>query len=114
MWCSGVYIMNPRTIAPCVLQPRSTDSTDRRSINLVSFQSHGQEAKTGGRCASNTGLGSLLCIPALFLCINMPDDVIWQAIDTVAGPLGHFGKSLCLCLVLKGVAGKVDSYSFKG
>ena len=39
----------------------------------------------------------------------MPDDIVGQPVDAVAGALCHFGKTLRLGLVLKRVAGEVDA-----
>ena len=54
--------------------------------------------------------GLLLCITRLLLRVNVPDDVIRQPVDAVAGPLGHFRKPFGLGLILKGVAGEVDAW----
>lgn len=51
-----------------------------------------------------------LCVPGLLIGVNVPDNVIRQAIDAVAGALGHFGKALCFSLIFKGVAGEVDAW----
>ena len=40
----------------------------------------------------------------------MPDHVVGQTKDAVAGALGHLGEAFCLGLVLEGVAWKVDAY----
>lgn len=50
-----------------------------------------------------------LSIAALLFGVNMPNNVVGKTIDFVSGALGHFSKSLCLSLVLKGIAGEVDA-----
>lgn len=52
----------------------------------------------------------LFLIPGLLLGVNVPDYVVREANDLVAGPLGHLGKALGLSLVLKRIAGEVYSY----
>lgn len=52
---------------------------------------------------------SSLSVAALLFGVDMPNNVIGKAVDLVAGALGHFSKSLCLGLVLKGIAGEVDA-----
>jgi hypothetical protein len=39
----------------------------------------------------------------------MPDDIVRQAIDAIAGSLGHFREALCFGLVFEGVAGEIDT-----
>ena len=51
-----------------------------------------------------------LSITRLLIRVDMPDDVIGEAIDAVAGALGHFREALRLGLVFEGVAGEVDAY----
>ena len=48
-------------------------------------------------------------VPRLLFSIDMPDNVVRQAIDAVTSALSHFGKALCFGLVFKGVAGEVDA-----
>ena len=50
-------------------------------------------------------------IPRLLLGIDMPDDIVGQAVDAVAGPLGHFREPFRLRLVLECVAGEIDAYT---
>lgn len=39
----------------------------------------------------------------------MPDNVVGQTIDAIAGALGHFGEAFGLGLVLESVAWEVDA-----
>jgi len=58
----------------------------------------------GGNC-----LTAGLCVTALLIGVDVPDDVVGQAVDAVPGALGHLGEAFCLGLVLEGVAREVDS-----
>ena len=51
----------------------------------------------------------VLCIPWFFLCIDVPDHIVLEAVDTVAGALSHLGETLGLGLVLEGVAREIDA-----
>lgn len=60
-------------------------------------------------------MSDLVCFPAsevarLLIGVDVPHDVVRQAVDSVSCALGHLGESLGLCLVLKGVGGEVDAY----
>lgn len=48
-------------------------------------------------------------IPWLLFRIHMPNDIIWQPVDTITRPLCHFGEALRLGLVLESIARKVDA-----
>jgi hypothetical protein len=48
-------------------------------------------------------------VPLWFFGINVPNNIIWQTIDTVSSAFGHLREALGLGLVLKGVAGEVDA-----
>lgn len=50
-----------------------------------------------------------LCIPGLLICVNMPDDIVWQAVYSVTGTFRHLGKAFCFGLVLESVAREVDA-----
>lgn len=50
-----------------------------------------------------------LSISRLLIRVDMPDDIVWQSIDTVASSVCHFSKAFGFRLVLKGVAREVDS-----
>jgi hypothetical protein len=63
-----------------------------------------------GRCGREDGVNAELCVATLLLRVNMPDHIIWQAVDFVAGPLSHLCETFSLCLVLKGIARKVNAY----
>jgi hypothetical protein len=39
----------------------------------------------------------------------MPDNIVWESVDTIARSFRHLGESFGFCLVFKGVAGKVDT-----
>lgn len=54
--------------------------------------------------------GCPLQITLLFLRIDMPNDVIWQANDLISSTVGHGRKTLRIGLVLKGVAGEINTY----
>lgn len=54
-------------------------------------------------------LAHFLGISRFLVRVNVPYDIVWQSIDTVARSQCHFGKAFGFGLVLKGVAGKVDS-----
>jgi hypothetical protein len=51
----------------------------------------------------------LLRIARFLVSINVPDDIIGQAINTITSALGHLGKAFSLGLILKGVAREVDA-----
>lgn len=50
-----------------------------------------------------------LCVSWLLVRVDVPDDVVGQAVNSVAGSLGHLGETFCLGLVLEGVAWEVDA-----
>jgi hypothetical protein len=41
----------------------------------------------------------------------VPDHVVGQTHDLVAGTLGHLGEALGFGLVLEGVCGEIDTYT---
>jgi hypothetical protein len=41
----------------------------------------------------------------------MPDNIVGQTNDLVAGTLGHLGEALGFGLVLESVCGEIDTYS---
>lgn len=43
-----------------------------------------------------------------------PDNIIWQPDNLIAGSLGHLRETLRLSLILKSVAGKIDSCDVEG
>lgn len=55
------------------------------------------------------GLAWTLLVSLLFFRVDVPHDIVGEAKDLVARALGHFGESLRLGLVLKGVAWEVDA-----
>lgn len=50
-------------------------------------------------------------VTGLLIRVNVPDHVVGQTNDLVAGTLGHPGEALGFGLVLEGVCGEVDTYS---
>jgi hypothetical protein len=52
-----------------------------------------------------------LFVAALLLGVDMPNNVVGEAVDAVTRTLGHLGKTFGLGLVLEGVAGEVDPWS---
>ena len=48
-------------------------------------------------------------VTGLFFGVDVPDDIIGEAVDFVAGSLGHFREPFGLCLVLKGIGREVDA-----
>jgi len=48
-------------------------------------------------------------VPGLLFRVNVPDDVIGEAVDAVPGALGHFREALGFGLVFEGVAWEVDA-----
>ena len=48
-------------------------------------------------------------ISGLFLCVDMPNNVVWKTDNLVLGALSHLGETFRLGLVFKCVAGEVDS-----
>lgn len=44
------------------------------------------------------------------ICVDVPDDVVGESIDTVAGAFGHLREAFRLRLVLESVAWKVDAW----
>ena len=52
---------------------------------------------------------TLLHVSGLFVCIDVPDDVVRKSIDTVAGSFRHQGKALGFGLVFEGIAWEIDS-----
>jgi len=55
--------------------------------------------------------GNPLHVAALLLGVDMPHNIVWQAVDTISSSLGHLGEPFGLCLVLKCVAWEVDARS---
>jgi len=51
----------------------------------------------------------ILCIPGLFLCVDVPYHVIGQAVDAITGTLRHLREALRFGLIFESVAGKVDA-----
>ena len=49
----------------------------------------------------------------LFLRVDVPNHIVWQANYFVSCSFGHFGKPFCLCLILESVAGKIDAWNGK-
>lgn len=49
------------------------------------------------------------CVSRLLFGINVPDNVVWQTIDAIAGALGHLGKAFSLGLVLECIAREIDA-----
>jgi hypothetical protein len=41
--------------------------------------------------------------------IDMPDDIVWQTIDTVSSTFGHLREAFGLGLILEWIAGEVDA-----
>lgn len=62
----------------------------------------------GNSCQKNSDVPSL-CVSTLLVGVDMPHDVVGEADDLEACPLGHLGEALCLRLVFEGVAGEVDA-----
>jgi len=50
-----------------------------------------------------------LCVAALLLGVDMPNDVVGQADDLVTRPLGHLSEAFGFRLVFKGIGGEVNS-----
>ena len=63
----------------------------------------------GSGCEVLERVGYVLCVSWLFFRVNMPDYVVWKAVDFVACAFGHFGEAFCFSLVLKGITRKVDA-----
>lgn len=51
-----------------------------------------------------------LCVAGLLLGVNVPDHIVGETVDAVAGALGHLGEALGLGLVLESIAGEVDAW----
>lgn len=49
-------------------------------------------------------------VAGLLVGVDVPDHVVGQTDNLVAGALGHLGESLGLGLVLEGIRGEVDTY----
>lgn len=66
-----------------------------------------------GREARNSCLVRLAIaqVARLLVSVDVPDDVVGQSDDLVAGTLSHLGESFCFGLVLKGIRGEVDAGS---
>lgn len=60
-------------------------------------------------CGKETGV-TRLCITGLLLGVDVPDNIVGQTKDFVSRPLGHFGETFGLGLVLEGVTREVDAY----
>lgn len=50
-------------------------------------------------------------VAGLLVRVDVPDHVVGQTNDLVAGTLGHFSEALSLGLVLERVGGEVDAYA---
>jgi hypothetical protein len=50
-------------------------------------------------------------VARLLVRVNVPDHVVGQTHDLVAGTLGHLGEALGFGLVLEGVCGEIDTYT---
>ena len=50
-------------------------------------------------------------VAALLVCVNVPHDVIRQTEDAISGSFGHLCEAFSFGLVLKRVAGKIDTYT---
>ena len=75
----------------------------RLSAQAPSSHHHLPRATLSRRRPAVSGIAGLL------VRIDVPDDVVGQSVDAVAGPLGHFGEALGLGLVLECVGGEVDA-----
>lgn len=49
-------------------------------------------------------------VAGLLVRVNVPDNIVGQTNDLVAGTLGHLGEALGFGLVLESVCGEVDTY----
>lgn len=49
-------------------------------------------------------------IPFLFRSIKMPDYVVWETVDAVAGDFCEFGESFGFDLVVDGFEGEIDAW----
>ena len=54
--------------------------------------------------------GRLSCISGFLLGVNVPDDVVLEPVDAIAGALGHLGEAFGLGLVFECVTGEIDAY----
>ena len=50
-----------------------------------------------------------LLVAGLFFCIDVPDDVVWKAIDTVTGSFRHLGKALSFGLIFESIAWEINA-----
>jgi len=75
-------------------QPHSADESEKNGRTIEK----GQKPSHKGSCVSR-----------LLLSVDVPNNVVGQTNNTVAGTLGHFGEAFCFRLVLEGVAREVDS-----
>ena len=75
----------------------------RLSAQAPSSHHHLPRATLSRRRPAVSGIAGLL------VRIDVPDDVVGQSVDAVAGPLGHFGEALGLGLVLECVGREVDT-----
>ena len=48
-----------------------------------------------------------LCVAALLFRVDMPDNVVGEAVDSVPSSFGHFCKPFGLCLILESIAREV-------
>ena len=51
-------------------------------------------------------------VAGLLVLVDVPDDVVWQAVHAVARAAGHLGEALRLGLVLERVRGEVDAWVY--
>lgn len=54
-----------------------------------------------------------LGVSGFFIGVNMPYDIVREAVHLVASSLGHLRKSFGLGLVLEGIAREVDAWRTK-
>ena len=60
-------------------------------------------------CWYDNFTGYLCCIARLLIRVDMPNNIVRETNNLVAGSFCHFGKTFGLCLILKCVCWEVDS-----
>ena len=60
-------------------------------------------------CWYDNFTGYLCCIARLLIRVDMPNNIVRETNNLVAGSFCHFGKTFGLCLILKCICWEVDS-----
>jgi len=110
--------MNPRTINALSPLPNASVAAEVpiSPIGLHDIDASKnpieQEAKAEAEKSEEgvRAVAAALGVSRLLIRVDMPHDVVGQAVDAVPGPLGHLGKAFGLGLVFERITGEIDAY----